>query len=794
MPAYALNFGSRLLKWLKLALLLTCLASFSGFWHGSAALTPGAITCVFTTGACTGIGGGSGLFTAATCNGVADDAAANTSFNSFARTWQGSHAGLIELDIPHGATCMFVGIGNCSNGSNCPGDGIKQFRIVGLGYSGQGDGATFSDGGTGRGFFLGAFKGVVQDNTHSARLQSSNVGDSCVTLVTAGQTSLFTVGNIALISGIDMQGGGFPPNPYFYEWPKIASIDASHKCDGSAGGSITFTAPLANKYLSTWPVYSIGNGSEVDQGGPATLYAMDSAWDTEQTYIGVTFTQNSSNTYSIGRNITYQNVKFTGGNCAIPTQNQSYVVKNSDFTTCDMEVDKIIGTLTLNGVTINQVNFQSSSVNQYSMVNSTVLSSHQGTPKKMTCAGSTIAGFLIGAHALGRTSEVDVGNCNVSGMAIVSVTDKGGGEQLGGTSNPGFNFAREMSSGTIKTANTVLITNAVDQGGGVLRLTVACQTSIYPTCSDATAAFTVGKYYELSNLNMSSGLKQGNYSVAAKNSGAGTVDINLAVSGATYVSSGQIGGAVMNWLVPGTNIIWAGQLTEESLAWQVTAARQDGNWTYADTSLAGGFPTIPTFVTPAGNAIGISVHPAPKFTCSGCSGDVNAVAFGLDPSHGPYGSYWQRAFVDGTSTPVVPVFGNVSSVTFAVNTPYAGGGTPNFNLDGPNTVNSAGATAPWTPQINVKNSGSRVVTLSGVTGTQAGDTGLTVPDSTFTFLADNQITAKYSASVAGDPVSTVLTIQTNQGVVYPPAFPFLLKRDLDPASNDNSPMWLDKAA
>jgi hypothetical protein len=839
-----------------IALLLFPISSHSGFagfaifqLNNASALPPAAVVCLVTTGNCTGTGGGSALFTAATCNGVADDSAAFSSFNNWAvNTWQASNSGLIELDIPHSGTCVFQGVGNCPDGTPCPGYNVKQLRIVGLGYSGNGDGATFAHGApvsTGHGYFLGSFRGQFQDNAHSVRLVSSNIGDTCVTLLDATKASIFNAGDIALISGLDMQHGGFPTNPFFYERPQISSVDASHKCDGTtAGASVHFTVGLANKYLSTWPIYDAGAAFDADQGGPATLYALDQGFNTTQTYIGLTFDNPNFQTQSIGRNITFQNVKFTGGNCGIPTQNDNYAIVNADMSTCNVEMDKINGTVSYTNVTINQINFQSASVNQFNLTNSTVSSSQQGTPKKFTCSGSTIASLLVGAHSFGRTDEVNVGNCTVTAMTSSAVTDAGNGDGNGGTSSPGFNFTRTISSGTIKIANSVKITNAVDQGGGVVRLTLSCNTSLYPTCSDPTAGFATGLFYELANLavgatftgsisgstltvsSLTSGIiqvgaalggtnvqtsqnivsqlsgttggvgtysitssqptvgsetmttissfKAGNYSVAATNSGAGTVDINFSggLGGLTYVSGGIFVGTIADWAVPGTNMAFVGQFGVSTPYWQVTSVTQDGNFTIIGTTLSGGFPTIPFNNCPQGGTtcISASVHTAPKFTCSGCSGDINAVAFGPDPAHGPYGSYFQRVYTSATSTPTIQVGGNISSVDFNATAANTGGGTPTFAFAsslGPIVINSTGGSSRWNPLINNNLTGDRNVTLTGVTGTQTGDSGLAVPDSTQSLLIG--VTPQYIGTCTG--CSTTLTIQTNQGVVYPPSFP-----------------------
>jgi hypothetical protein len=211
--------------------------------------------------------------------------------------------------------------------------GLRQFRMVGLGYSGRGDGATISDNlnlntnapslagdtvlrfnslpssltvgmgvsGTnipagnnpasvasisgndvtltvpvtgsgvangvpirfsGGGWFLGGGatagiceRGLNDPNGCSARIATVSAGANCVTLLDPTISSRFTGTSFGQVTGNDMQGFGFPPNAYFYEYVTISSVDASHQCDGvTAGASVHLSGSLTNSYKSTWPV------------------------------------------------------------------------------------------------------------------------------------------------------------------------------------------------------------------------------------------------------------------------------------------------------------------------------------------------------------------------------------------------------------------------------------------------------------------------------------------------------------------------------------------------------------
>jgi hypothetical protein len=341
----------------------------------------------------------------ATCNGTGNDNAAFTAFNSWAKQWQTNNPGQIELDIPSGSVCMFT--------SNSMGNwfarGIKNLLVVGYG-------ATLSDNnGTGNGFFLGGF-GVVADNVHSARLATVAAGSNTVTLLNPRQASVFRVGSWALISGLDMMGYGYPPNPAFFEYVQITAID-------SGTGAIAFSAPLRNGYKSTWPLYNAGNAFEADQGGPATLYALDPSWDTQVEYRGLTLSQ-AGQTYANGRSVTFRDVTFTGAACGVPSQNMLWQAINTDMSNCGMEVDKLIDTLVLSGVTIRMVAFQSASVNSFSMDGSNVTRALNGTAITSNISNSTIASFMPGAYAYGASQRTTCTNCVLNEIVTGGFSEK----------------------------------------------------------------------------------------------------------------------------------------------------------------------------------------------------------------------------------------------------------------------------------------------------------------------------------------------------------------------------------
>lgn len=726
--------------------------------HGQPpALAPAAVTCNIVAAACVGIGGGTSLFTAATCNGTGNDNTAFTSFNTWATgTWQPAHSGLIELDIPHGGNCVFSTAGN----SNTFALGIKQLRVVGLGYSGNGDGATFSDNnGAGNFPYLAGGKftgicgvGIADPASCSARLATVSAGASCVNLLDATKASLFIAPNYAMISAVDTAGSGYPPTPYFYEYPQISSVDAAHQCDGTTiGASVRFTSALQHTYKSTWPVYFPGNSGLADNGGPATLYALASGWDSSVQYFGMTFDSPGQN-FGNAREILFNNVKATGVNCIIPSQNKNWVVTNADFSNCELEIDKINGVVTFNNVTVRRLKFQSASPDVFNLNNSTVTQFINGSPKKFVGLNSTINDFEPGATLYGFSTEVDCTSCTITTLGAFNASAQE------------VNHFNSMSGGVIMIPTPVIVSAQANNGSGLVRLTVP-----------STAAWTTGMKVNVSgplNTNCSADIPSANYVVTI-------VDATHAdLAGTTFSAGGVVAGCLMGpnfWpqaLVPGENLDWQGQYQHEPPTMQITDMTQDGIATYAHTTLAGGFPSAPL----SGTNLTLSVYN------NLIQNYVNTTVGGVPyspPAGSADGTYRKNTITSANSGLAINnVWGTATSITFNVTAVYAGASSINLNLGGPFVIASNGSTVTtWNPQINPKVSGPRVITLSGgvysVTcngsaGACSGDANLTPPDTAGISLVPGQITEQYS-SLPGDigATSVTVTIQTNTGAVAP---------------------------
>lgn len=336
----------------------------------------------------------------------ADDAPAFMKFNTWARTNQDMNNQVV-LVVPRGAHCWF----GSANKSAIPqvlngwAAGIKNLIVEGAGARiSSTKGFAFQLGGHGV-----CQSGIAAAGGCSARIQSVSAGAKQVALTSAslasGYITRFPVGKWIMIGGLNPQAlwktaYGYPPNLHFYEWRQITAVDAG-------SGAITLDRALQNSYLSTWPVYNEGSPFEADAGGPASIWAIGDAWNAAVEYRGLTIDQDGQ-TYAQVRNITYRGVTFEGGHGGIPTQNETWTAIDTSFANVNMETDKLVGTMTMDGVTIKQIVFQSSSTDLFIMRNSTVTNRLDGGGKRTEITDSKLNNFGPGIWAYGTTNGATI--------------------------------------------------------------------------------------------------------------------------------------------------------------------------------------------------------------------------------------------------------------------------------------------------------------------------------------------------------------------------------------------------
>lgn len=607
--------------------------------------------------------------------------------------------------------------------------------------------------------------GMIQDNRHYGKVATVSAGASSVTLSDLTKIRLFTVGSYALMTGFDLQGVwqspfGFPPNLHFFEFVLISGVNP-------ATGVITFSAPLVNGYKSTWPEYNSGSLFETYPGGPATLYYLGPGFSTTVEYQNLTFDQVNQQSASAGKSITWRGVTMTGANCAPPTQNITWQFISSFGVNCSFEADKMVHSVTVTDSTIKTFKFQSSSINTLTMSGSSITNDLTGTPKTATITNSTLATFHPGAYAYGNsTGAITCTNC------VITNLQTGGYVNAGTNSAVGFNNVTSMSGGIIQYPNGVNITNVADNGSGNPRLTVS-----------STTGFTTGQLVNVGSVTGSTGVNGGNASITVVD---GThFDLLSNTLGGSYTGGGVVGNYAPGWAVPGAYLYWSGSNGVGGL-FKIIDVTQDVTNTYVQTDQAGGFPSIPS----TGNKLSIITLGTPSMTCTGCSGSPEALDLAAAPAAGlPIYSYASRQITGASGAsailPRIQMYGNMTAIHFNVTNAYSGAGVLTFKLsqfDNWQILNSANAEVSWNsaggggPQVNAKSVGDRQITLSGVTcptGSCTGDTGLTLPDATKSWfqgasLSSPIFSADVSASCPGANCPAItLTMQTNQGVVYP---------------------------
>jgi hypothetical protein len=335
-------------------------------------------------------------------DGVADDSPAFRDFRAWAIAWQTGHSGRIRLELPPGVYRYA--------GAYDPWivKGIKKLVV-------DGPGATLKVATKPANLFLGGvgIRGDALPRPSSARVASVSAGSAAVTLLRREQASLFSVGDYALMAGLDMMGYGFPINPYFFQYVKIAAIDKGK-------GVVRFEEPLKDGYSASWPHYSSGSLYAPDQGGPATLYALDPSWDTEVEYRGLTIDQ-PGQIYASGRRIVFADVQFPDG-CPIPSQAKSWIADRITMTASPsrscavIEADKLVEEIRFDGGAVASIGFQSASIERL-LVRGTVFSGGIfGTPKRTVIADAKLGTLAIGTPFFGATSEVECVNSVVRSL------------------------------------------------------------------------------------------------------------------------------------------------------------------------------------------------------------------------------------------------------------------------------------------------------------------------------------------------------------------------------------------
>lgn len=700
-------------------------------WNHGRVIPTADLVCTITTGNCAGTGGGSSLFTAATCNGdgVTDAAASFRSFNSWlTTTWRPAHPTLLaQLTIPPGSVCQFI-TGDVN--SNSWGENAGLFQTVGYG-------ATVNDnGGTGGGYFFGCGGCGVQANgtTSTVRIATVTAGSASITLLDTSKCGLFNNGDYILVTGIDDQGSGQPPNPDRYEWPVIA---ANGMANCSTTGAIILTAGLTYTYKSTWPSYNVGSGGEPDQGGPATVYQLHGGWgNAVQAVYGLTTDQGGTHTNANGRDISFFDVSCPHTFCIIPSQNQSFRVTNLSAPNADSEFDKIVGTAIYANVTLNLMTIQSAGVANWSCTNCTIRTGLNGTTKTTTFVNSNIASLQLGAGCCGFSGAFTAINTVISNMvpAGASFTD--------------IDKRGVWSGSTLTVPANMHINSAANNGSGLIRLNVVSSAGWTTNVAGDGPGGNCNGFFPVTVIDSTHVDLQGSTFTGTCSGGFGSLPFPMMAPGAyIYLTTSSHGS-------PTSQFLQVADLSVGPNGETIFTFNQNGS------AYSGGLPTMPA------GTITTAAHPAPSFSCTGCTGPINVTDINGAPS-GPFGSQATRVVTAANSGSAVsmPVFGPLSELDMTVTAACVGASNIVFG----SFVATLGSTSfgLWTTTANAQTASAtpRVMTPTTTSGAQGGDS-LVAPGAGTLVLTGQSLPAYSNVGNCGS-ASTTVTVKTNQGVVYP---------------------------
>lgn len=717
---------------------------------------PAATTCDMNTGNCTGQDAGTGLFTAAVCDGVTNIAPAFASFNTWAKASSTNVAGgLIELRVT--GTCYSPSVNSVTF------TGLKKARLWGYGaeFTGAQPALGSAGGPAGQGICA---RGINETLGCSARINTVSAGATSVFINTnsysggGGLTTLcarFVVGNWAVVAGFDLQGGynnpyGQPPNPHFLDFAQIIST-----ANCTSTGEIGLSRALTYDYLSTWPQFNSGDPGEPDQGGPGTIYALDLNWGGEIDIRGAKFNC-SGQCKAVARSTYFKDVTWTGADCYIPTSTMSFTAENVTGSDCSIEADKMVGTLTYKNTILHRLKIQSSSIETLIWDGGSFVvtgggnfaSGIDGTPKYAFISNITLPSLKIGPWAYGVGKSAICTNC---------VFLENSGQSYTSGVVPDFT----ISSGIWSYPFSANVSAMADNGSGKVRLTV-----------DSSAGWVAGMVTDKKSVYNCTPACTGGVVILAVPDGT-HLDTTQDFSTATFTGPGYLSNSAVvmaRWAPPGTNLLPSVFQGKGIPAFQVNSVTASGNFINISTTLPGGFPTMPQNGVTTANVQPI----VPSWRCINCSGVPQAAGdFNLAPGARPMFSYTNRTYTNTDAIPSVVQFGMVNSIKFNVTDAYAGATNPmRMNYSGfayaQNTTSITGFN--WT--INLRQPGLRTITNSAVTcdtgggpvaGACSGDTISALPTTT-TYIVQTNL-SKPNGSPTDEAWSLNSEFDLDQGVV-----------------------------
>jgi hypothetical protein len=354
----------------------------------------------------------------------------------------------------------------------------------------------------------------------------------------------------------------------------------------------------------------------------------------------------------------------------------------------------------------------------------TIVTTIDGTSRKFVGKDITVPIMRPGVIGNGAAEEFICTNCTLGTTQFAPTSVR--------VESVNITFA--MTGGIITIPKGSNVTGASNNGSGQVRLQVA-----------STIGMISGKNMRVQNVG---GVING------------IIDTQIIVIDGTHIDlpgvnfSGSYtgGGLVHNvnpqrWAIPGAHLVWTGEQASET-GFHITDVTEGDGVIYVHTNLTGGFPPVDLYQ----GSLFMSVLASPKWTCINCS---IPLAPGLEeaPAGAPLGSYYKFTY-DGAANypygpvafPFIGVAGRVVSLKVSVTKAYTGVGSLTFKpFSDRVTYKGDYSKFIWSPALDARTVGTRTITPSAVTGAQASDWGLSIPESVW--VAGGGAPPHYSADI-----------------------------------------------
>lgn len=696
------------------ALLSQAIAGQTAYWQGqtySAALPRGEVICDLTTGVATGVGAGTCVAHPATCDGVANDAQAFADFLTWANlTWQASYSGLVELYIPPGKSCSLQTTINLTATNFEPGCASGTYPFP----------CQWSSGNWSKGIkkFLMNFTGSSVTASGSAIITLAAGDGVCHNGVntTKGCSARTATASIAATS-ITLLDTSQCSRFAAGDWVVMTgfAVQALYSAASSFGYPPNFAFYDYAKVVST----ASCAGSGVITLDRSLTNDYKSTWPANAPgSVGEADQGGPATLYALpfwwDTEVEYRGGTFNNGSQQTNDAGRSVTYRDITWAggiACTYPTQGMDWSVIGGDWSICKIEMDKIVVNASfsgAIVNEV---RHQSmSPRYVTISGGSNITALVGTPR-----NITIGN------STISQTD----DNVIGTTS----FGR---------SDSFTITNSVVNGG------------IAPQGANENGSISAGVW-------SISGQSGGPYSATMTNGVITVPNTHGAVS----------------WGVPGANLVFEFQGEQSTSIYQVLDITQDATNQYVTTTcvgantvcgVGGGFPV-------ASGSFKIGTHPAPKFNCSGVTGNVFWTSVCNGPVDAPLFShqhYTADVSFPISSTNYVIAWGYATSLVFTVNSPYAGVGALNFRPTyqfGYPVYDPAGAETNYAPSIDLKTGGTRTITGSGCTGCGGADSGATLP-----YGATSWFTGKTVPNISAHPawVGTIdVTMTFDQGVVNP---------------------------